>query len=502
MEEIRSFTNQRMNLDADDRLLSPDETREIYNAISDIEGTMRMLDGNTQVPFDLPSGDNEVIGTCNDNARNAIIYFVKNSMGNHSILRYRPNIGIDKVLYSQPVLNFTRRINHANVIGDLLYWTDGYDEGFDVTSNTPPRKINLAKAIGTNYPHTVTERYQKGDFVSQDGKVYEYINEQATDGAPVYLTTYWKLKGRTYEDLTEDRLYWILDRIKYPREAEAPVVFYTDNPPAEYEPIIIIPDPPIEDALELTFDDIDNVPVADAESVSDWNTFFDLPTNGTAFTSVVVDGDIVKLYGGANIHIKDDLFYDGINFYSALLSVVDNAGCVISAGNSSFRLCDACTLYDFPNLTTLGDSTFALNYGVDVEFLFPKLTTMGDYVFTEVSLKTTPFNFPLLHTAGFGCFVYCEKISSWSFPSLVNVPDGFFYDIVNSIPAPSISFDLSNITSLGSTVGDDSVFLCATANYNTLTVTIPASFMTNNSGNPDGDIQYLLDNQSVTIVTV
>jgi hypothetical protein len=244
MEEIRSFTNQRMNLDADDRLLSPDETREIYNAISDIEGTMRMLDGNTQVPFDLPAGDNEVIGTCNDNARNAIIYFVKNSLGNHSILRYRPNIGIDKVLYSQPVLNFTRRINHANVIGDLLYWTDGYDAGFDIMSNTPPRKINLAKAIGTNYTHTVARRYQKGDFVNQDGKVYEYINEQATDGAPVNLSNYWQLKGRTYEDLTEDRLYWILDRIKYPRSAEAPVVFYTDNPPAEYVALEEIPEEP------------------------------------------------------------------------------------------------------------------------------------------------------------------------------------------------------------------------------------------------------------------
>ena len=45
------------------------------------------------------------------------------------------------------------------------------------------------------------------------------------------------------------------------------------------------PDPP-ESALELTFDDITNVPVADAYSISDWNTFFDLPTNGNPFTSV------------------------------------------------------------------------------------------------------------------------------------------------------------------------------------------------------------------------
>jgi len=50
--------------------------------------------------------------------------------------------------------------------------------------------------------------------------------------------------------------------------------------------------------LQLTFDDILNVPVASATSVTDWNTFFDLPTYGTPFTGVTVSGNTVILDGG------------------------------------------------------------------------------------------------------------------------------------------------------------------------------------------------------------
>ena len=70
------------------------------------------------------------------------------------------------------------------------------------------------------------------------------------------------------------------------------------------KPYIPIP-APVAEGLELTFDDIANVPVADASSVSDWNTFFDLPTNGIPFTSVVVE----TLY-----NIKYGLLY---NWYAA-----------------------------------------------------------------------------------------------------------------------------------------------------------------------------------------
>ena len=214
MEELKEFLNSVMNLDADESNLAPNETQEVYNSVSDIEGNFRRLEGNTVVTNTLPAGTNTVVGKANDHSRGSIIYFVKNSNGNHCIFRYINGV-IQKVLFMQPVLNFTKRINHINVIGDLLYWGDGI-----------PRKINICKAVGGNYPYTVTQKYSKYDCVNDNGKIYEYVNDDSVYGAPVTNEAYWKLKGRVYSD----NLYWILDRIKYPLSAEAPIVYYSDNP--------------------------------------------------------------------------------------------------------------------------------------------------------------------------------------------------------------------------------------------------------------------------------
>ncbi len=214
MEELKEFTNSVMNLDADESNLLPNETQEVYNSVSDIEGNFRRFEGNTLVTNVLPAGTNTVIGTANDHSRGAIIFFVMNSNGNHCIFRFIRGV-IQKILYMEPILGFTKNINHINVIGDLLYWGDGI-----------PRKINICKAIGTLYPfsHAGTA-YNKFDCVNLDGKVYEYINDNP-GVAPVTNEVYWKLKGRVYSD----NLYWILDRIKYPQSAEAPTVYYSDNP--------------------------------------------------------------------------------------------------------------------------------------------------------------------------------------------------------------------------------------------------------------------------------
>ena len=37
---------------------------------------------------------------------------------------------------------------------------------------------------------------------------------------------------------------------------------------------------------------------------------------------------------------------------------------------------------------------------------------------------------------------------------------------------------------------------------NNITLTVPSALMTCNAGNPDGDIQYLQSNNTVTVITV
>ena len=176
MTQVRDilFPNQGMNLDADGKFLKPNQTREVYNFRSGNTeggnlGDRENMLGNTieTVRGDLPEGNNTSIGSCKDNKNNAIIWFIHNgtkSPGDHCILRYYKDTGlIEKILFEEPLLNFSLsyRINHANVIGDLLYWTDNYNS---------PRKINLIKASNMTNSATVA-----------DNLSYSAITEQILD---------------------------------------------------------------------------------------------------------------------------------------------------------------------------------------------------------------------------------------------------------------------------------------------------------------------------------
>lgn len=112
-----------------------------------IKGTLLNLKGNTQVSYNLPSGNNTCIGAIRDIQRNAIIYFVFNDQGNHSILHYFCGTGVIEAIlepsltipFTTDFLNFQKlsKIHSANIINDILLWTDNFN---------PPRKINIKRA--------------------------------------------------------------------------------------------------------------------------------------------------------------------------------------------------------------------------------------------------------------------------------------------------------------------------------------------------------------------
>jgi hypothetical protein len=185
--------------------------------------------------------------------------------------------------------------------------------------------------------------------------------------------------------------------------------------------------------LKLTWDNIVNIPVADASSVSDWNTFFDLPTFGNPFTSVVVIGNEVDLIGGSNITLKNFLF-ERVRIQPAMLTTItDTLGMITHIGIAVFD-----------------EKSWGSGF---VSGIFAGALTCGNYCFNE-----------------------CKKLSVVSIPSLLN---------------------------LGTTTGDDGVFIdVGISGSQNITLTIPAALMTCNGGNPDGDIQYLQANNTVTIVQV
>jgi hypothetical protein len=209
---------------------------------------------------------------------------------------------------------------------------------------------------------------------------------------------------------------------------------------------VVVPEP-VVDGLELTFDDIANVPVADASSVSDWNAFFDLPTNGSPFTSVEIVGAKVTLIGGSGITIKTGLFFENTN----IVKVESIGNCITEVGISAFNSCDNLQYVILDDAITLNTGSFIVCTSL-ISFTGMNVTTINDSVFSALN--------PL-------------AITEINIPSCLN---------------------------LGTTTGNDNVFqILAGA---TLILTIPSDLMTCNGGNPDGDIQWLVANNTLTIVTV
>jgi len=232
-------------------------------------------------------------------------------------------------------------------------------------------------------------------------------------------------------------------------------------------------------SLKLTFNNIENAAllVGDVNDVNDWNTFFDLPTLGSPFTSLNVVGNEVELIGGSNIKVKPGLMYN--EGYQYLTSIIDT-GCITSVGGDAFSYCELLTDVDLPECTIVYGYEDSPNndYGGFGECInlvninIPKLVTIGSYAMTNNI--STSINFPLLTTVqGNSTFASCLNVTSINIPSCI---------------------------SLGLNVGNNSVFVGIGGNN--ITLTVPAALMTCDAGNPDGDIVYLQANNTVTIITV
>jgi len=277
--------------------------------------------------------------------------------------------------------------------------------------------------------------------------------------------------------------------------------------------------------LELEFDDILNVPVDDASSVSDWNDFFDLPSWSTQFTAVIVDGNTVTLEGGENIIIRESKFESD----SSIVSLVD-VGCVAYVDNNAFYNCTALTTVDLPLATSIGDNAFydctvlttvdlplATNIGVSVFYNctslttadLPNATTIGEEAFANCTSLTT-VNLPSATTTGNEAFRDCTSLTTIDLPSAITLGGSSTFAYCTSLTtvglpsAISISgqstfenctslttLDLSVCVYLGESTGDNSIFQGISGN--TISITIPNSLL------QDGDLIQLSLNNTLTV---
>jgi hypothetical protein len=242
--------------------------------------------------------------------------------------------------------------------------------------------------------------------------------------------------------------------------------------------------------LTIEFSDITGADalVGDSSNVGDWNTFFDFPYCSIPFTGVTIFGNNVTLEGGENISIISEKFQ---NKYQ-IVSIVDQ-GCVVYAGSYSFDGCSYLTTIDLPQITTVSDNCFKFCSALTTIDL-PELTTAGERSFYGCFTLTT-IDLPQLLTAGLGCFTVCGVLETVNLPSLTIASNSCFFQCLSLT-----TINLPSCIDLGATVGNNDVFNQILGN--TITLTVPSALMTCNSGNPDGDIQYLQANNTVTIVTV
>jgi len=163
----------------------------------------------------------------------------------------------------------------------------------------------------------------------------------------------------------------------------------------------------------------------------------------------------------------------------ASLTSADFAACLI-IGESAFETCPALNSVNFPLAHTIRDKAFSNEASGSISDLtsasFPEVLTIYHSAFRNNGLTT----------------ISLPKCTSWEENPNNNL-SYIFYDCLNlvEIIAPLL-------TNMGGSSGDNDCFVNIAGN--TIDLTVNAVLLTNNGGNPDGDIQYLQANNTVNIL--
>jgi hypothetical protein len=259
--------------------------------------------------------------------------------------------------------------------------------------------------------------------------------------------------------------------------------------------------------VQMKFDSANGYPVGDPTSLSEWNTFFDLPAEGAPFTTVefVSASSIVVLRGNGDpdMVIPASLFNTSLQILEfeeggKVIGVADSAfyGSSLSSYTSTSTLHIGPSAFDSSNIDTLDVQSclaiddYAFRNCSNLAYLqIDVVEQLGDFVFIDCSAIPQIYNDKLL-TCGVGCFKGCSSLQSVALQSVLSIGNQAFGDCYNLI-----SVNLPNLEFLGSTTGDDDVFFSVDDPLREnagLDVYVPLALSTVNGGNPDGDIQYLL----------
>jgi len=227
-----------------------------------------------------------------------------------------------------------------------------------------------------------------------------------------------------------------------------------------------------------------------------WNTLFDLPANGTAFTGLTVVGDNVYLTnGGAGTFALGSFLGSAMYANSNILEFDDSQSNYLASGGAAcFYGCNFLERIIVPVLSAIPNN-FAWDCVRLIHLDAPLVSSVGNGSFTNAGSLGAGviFNLPLCLTAGQGAFEQC-KVQNLSLQVCTSINDNCL-NFVNSL----VTLNLPLCTSLGSSTGDDNVFINISGI--TATITVPIFLQTCNAGNPDGDlVTFLANNPASTII--
>lgn len=232
-----------INTDDDVRFVSQGDYRSsMYTRSGSSEsqnaGALESMPGNVIIENEnLPSGINTVIGSAKWLENESIIYFVYNTNGYNTIWSYSITTqAITQVIgnitdgYAGTALNLDPeyKIFHANVVDNILYWTDGLN---------PPRKLDLYQAI----------KYTESDGLDPDGYPFlafssEYIASFTMDVVKAPPTFPIQAEYQTNQEKNFNKLYGNQYQFRYQ-------YVYENNEVSKWSMISKQPFPPSEEFI-------------------------------------------------------------------------------------------------------------------------------------------------------------------------------------------------------------------------------------------------------------
>lgn len=162
MQSHNNYFFGGLNTDDEDRLIPEGDYRAAYNARGNEagesnKGALESMTGNLLVENTDLDDTQKVIGSAEWIENKAIIYFVcslEPETTPHSIWYYETEAQTHTLILADNILNFQEnfKIYRANVVNNILYWTDGWFESYlkdgdGVIQYNPPRMLNIANAI-------------------------------------------------------------------------------------------------------------------------------------------------------------------------------------------------------------------------------------------------------------------------------------------------------------------------------------------------------------------